>query len=272
MSYSNLTDHFSLPYMKSGDVLTEEGESLQWKVVDNLLYAFAMGLTNMILREGSYSVTQDIDDNYHLTIEPLSGVSFAGVINKRLCLSNETKTSTSLSIGAINYVYATYQFSVDLEPSTFTLVPSIETSSSITKLLVATIDMTGESPIIDTTTEKTYSTSISSHMNNNINPHGTVLKQSVIECNQGDFVEMDTEELTIKNLSIYPSIYTTLVSAGSTGVTWSEAGMTPKFATVYGEESVGEIYWSISGSVLTIKNTGATGVTMNVKIEIEESV
>lgn len=263
MTYSKYTEHFDIPYMQAGDVLTEEGEYSQWNIVDGILYAMSLGLKKMILREGNYSLIGN--ESKRLIMEPLNGVSFVGIINKRLCYSRDVKTSTVLTNDAKNYVYVVYSSSLDIDSSSFTLVASTEKKNNSTHLLVATINLQNGAEDVDLTTDKIYSTNFDTHINNDTNPHGVVLHQHSLNCSIGEF-----NNLSIGGNDILSSVYVKLVSAGDVGVDWSLSGYMPKFATVYGEEEIGEVFWVINEGVLTIKNSGDIGINMSVKIDVEK--
>ena len=68
---------------------------------------------------------------------------------------------------------------------------------------------------------------------------------------------------------MHGSVYRTVASNGSAGVEVAVAGKTPLFVTVYPEMiGAGEIAWSINGSVVTVYNSGSTGINLNLKIDV----
>lgn len=262
MSYSGLTKHFRLPYMLEGDVLTEEGETARANILDNLLYVLTLGVPNCIINEGTYSVVEHNQVNF-LEITSLYGASFVGVLKGRLCFSNETLYSPALTDNELNYVYVEYSVSLEEDSSGFVVAVDDVLRNDVNSLLVATIDLTNNEKGIDKTTNKKYSGSINAHLNKNINPHGNLLKQAELECEMGSF-----NNISLAGNDLFANIYVKLETTGATGTDWGLEGYTPVFATVYGEESIGEVYWVINENVLTIKNTGAIGIPINVKIDV----
>lgn len=264
MAYRYRTQFYGIPVMGEGDMLTEEQEWIQMNTIDSLLFASNLGARNLYIEEGLYSLSYDADEcEFTLSINPISlnGFSLAGIINSRAFFSHDKITVRPLYSNNTYYVYVEYNQGLETDAKGFDVIAySSEQEESKFRMklcIVSTSDTTGS---VNTDIGKVYSSSISNHMGDNTNPHGKNLIQESLSV---------LDSLSVHGEQVHGSVYRTVESNGSAGVEVAVAGKTPLFVTVYPEMiGAGEIAWSINGSVVTVYNSGPTGINLNLKIDV----
>lgn len=264
MAYSNSTRFFRIPVMADGDVMTEEQEGIQLGVIDSLLYAAYFGCENGVLKEGVYSLSEDEGDStlYNLTLSPIDGYSVMGIINKRMFYSTEELALGQFEQGGTYYVYAEYANGMEEDPTEFTINQyDEEEPETNSKILLCTVDFTGATPSLDTNVNKVYVRNIINHTATVSNPHGARMSQDNLDV---------LDALTVNGAAVRGAVYETFTSAATEQSIEVPDGLRPVFATIYPESTgVTNVAWRISEGVLYVTTSGSTGVTCNVKIDVE---
>jgi len=296
MAYTNHTQFFGIPVMGAGDLLTEEQEVEQMGILDSLLYALSYGCKTLIVEEGNYSIVDGrltispailVDGSERIEEQSNSGsgssasesaeqisedsansYSLMGIVNGRMFASQRTIVVDRLLYADTKYyVYVEYNDALNFNPSEFSVsVYNMRQGTSDARMLICTVEGTSNGSSvswqIDTDLpEKVYSSNIVSHTADSTNPHGALLVQSNLQV---------SNEITLKGNSVAGAIYGSYVTNGSDGVTEQiETSGTVAFVACYPEDaSAGTIAWSISGNSVTFTNSGATGITVNYKVDV----
>jgi len=264
MAYRYRTQFYGIPVMGEGDMLTEEQEWIQMNTIDSLLFASNLGARNLYIEEGSYALSYDSEEcEFTLSISPISenGFSLAGIINGMAFFSRETITVHPLYSNTTYYVYVEYNQGLATDAQGFSVKAYVsEQMDSKYKMKLCEVTILDTTGTINTNVGKVYSSNIINHISNHANPHGTSLLQDSISV---------LDSLSVRGEQVHGSIYRSIQSAGSDGVEVTVNGKTPLFVTVYPEElGAGEIAWSIENSAITVYNSGATGITLNLKIDV----
>lgn len=265
MAYSNTTRFYKIPYMGEGDILTEEQERIQMGAIDNLLYVATFGSTDAFLEEGAYSlVWNQANTECHLEISPLSegSRSLLGILNGLLFMSTATVSSETLYPDTEYSVYIEYSEGMETDSQNFSIVAYTETPDDDNpRMLLCEIDTTGVGTV-NTNVNKTYVPSVTAHANATANPHGRTLTQENLAV---------VSSVTIGGKPVNAVEYTSAVTAGNgSAVTVNFTSSTPLFVTVYPQATgAGEIAWTISGSSVSIVNTGSAGITLNIRADVQ---
>ena len=261
MAYSGSTNFYSLPYMRTGDYLTQSEEERRAKIIDNLLYVATYGASKAIIEDADYSLTNTKSPFCTLGISSIAGeYTFMAIVNYRLAYRKGLIT-LQLEQGLMHYIYVTANNTMDTDPTKCGLKTSSVPIRDVNHLLLATVDYTGTEAILDTDTDKQYLTNIAAHTMDGTNPHGTILHQNILEV---------TKQLLVKDKEIYPYVFYEIASSpGSTPVTIEVIGMTPKFVTaMIGDLDIGYVACKINeDKTISVCNSGVSGKKIILKIE-----
>lgn len=263
MGYGKSSIFFNLPYMEAGDFLVESEEAKKANMIGNLLYVATFGATNAILTDASYELSQVIDGSCSLSIKSTNSVSilpsvyatFIAIINGYLSYKVGEITIENITQGNKWYVYACCNEEMLVDASRAAIISSTSKYNDINHILLATIDFTGSSPILDYTTDKKFYANMSQHSITSTNPHGTSVTQADLNI---------TNSLKIGLKSILPYVIIDVSLDGNNDVTIpsSDTGIMPEFVTIMGSNSV----------TVTISNTNVifssdSAVSIKAKIE-----
>ena len=261
MAYSGSTNFYSLPYMRTGDYLTQSEEERRAKIIDNLLYVATYGASKAIIEDANYSLTDVTSPFCVLNISSIAGeYTFMAIVNYRLAYRTGS-LEISLEQGSKYYIYVSANTSMDVDPTKCTIKTSTTKVTDINHLLLAIVDYTGSEAVLDTDTDKQYLTNIAAHTMDGTNPHGTTLHQNILEV---------TKQLLVKDQEIFPYvIYEIPSSPGSSPIGISIPGMTPKFVTpMISDLDIGYVACKInSDKTISISNSGVSGKKIMLKIE-----
>lgn len=304
MAYTNKTQFFGIPVMGAGDLLTEEQETEQMGILDSLLYALAYGCKTLIVEEGNYSI---IDGKLTITpaIQQISSTrvfaegnsnststsvsqsesfsesqeeeqeqeedfsrnsySLMGIVNGRMFASRQSiVVDRVLYDGNTYYAYVEYTSALNKNTALFDVaIYDEEQDANDIRLPLCKIQSVGTSAwSIDTNISgKLYSANIVSHSATATNPHGSTLVQSTLQVSNA---------LSLKGNSVAGAIYGNYITSGSTSVSIPiETSGSVVFVTCYPENtSAGTIAWAISNNTITFTNSGASGITVNYKVDV----
>lgn len=263
MGYGKSSVFFNIPYMEAGDFLVESEEGKKANMIGNLLYVATFGATNAILTDASYELSQVVDNTCSLLIRSTNSVSilpsvyatFIAIINGYLSYKTGEIRIDNISQGSIWYVYACCNEEMLVDASRAAIISSTSRHNDINHILLATIDFTGSSPVLDFNTGKKFYANMSQHSISSTNPHGTSLTQAELNI---------TSSLKIASKSIFPYTIIDVDLDGNNDVTVSssDTGVIPEFVSIMGSNLVTA---KISNSNVVFSSDSA--VSIRAKIE-----
>ena len=265
MPYKFKTQHYRIPVMGEGDMLTEEQEWVQMSTIDNLLHASMFGCTKAYLEEGTYSLEWNESHNAcHLHVKPAKedGYSLLGIINGRLFSSVSDISVGTLYKDAIYHVYIEYQNGLETDAQYFSVNAYIEQQKETDcRMKLCVVDTIEGEEGINTDVNKIYAKNILAHTMDTTNPHGRIQTQDELHVK---------ESLTVKNNPVHGVVFKQATTAGANNVTEVTFDSEPLFLTIYPENlGSGEIAWMIEGNVARIYNSGMEGITLNIKADMK---
>jgi len=176
------TPVFGIPYMQDGTFMSAAQEQRRANIIENQLLAGTKGIKCCVFQDGNYRVI----DNYNgsrtvLLSRTGQNVSLEGVLNGGYCYTPEPIMWENLSSGRKYYLYVAATSHLYEDESAFTPVAkTLPYAHSIpTYLLLATLDLTGKSPILDAQPPgKFYANDLAKHTGDAQDPHGEHLQQT----------------------------------------------------------------------------------------------
>lgn len=265
MPYRYKTRFYRIPVMGTGDILTEEQEWAQMSVIDNLLFAANFGCTNAFLEEGDYYLEWNATRTacvLRISSKSPNGFSLLGIINGRLFASQKDVQVPSLYGRAIYYVYLEYGKGLENDSTMFDIKAYLERQKeNATRMALCVVNTYGNGSI-DTDVGKTYAKNLLAHTMDKTNPHGEVQYQDSM---------MISNRLEIRGAESHGCIYRTVDSAGSSNAAILSCGdFTPLFVTASAESlEAGNVACKIEGNSIKVWNSGASGVKINVRIDVQ---
>ena len=268
MPYKNKTTFYKMPVIGYDDTITANDEMIQARIIDGLLYTACFGSTRMILHEGSYSVQFNSEGTgAELVISPTvssSGYSLIGIINGRLFYSQKALRIGRLVPNITYYVYVEYDDYLESNPD----IPKIEfyteyQENSSFRIPLCIVSAIPGAPFVDTSVDKPNAAYIISHMSgvNNSNPHGNTVRQSNVNI---------LGEMTLLNNSINGSINMTYTTQLGEYELELPENTVPLFVHAFPQSSsAGQIAWRIDSGKVYLSNSGESGITVNLRIEME---
>lgn len=208
--YKRKSPVFGIPYMASGDTLSENEERRRAIVIENLLQAAMHGVRDCVFEDGQYVAAKR--DNGWYSVEVLNTgelPAFEGMIKGRYCYEGSRLIWTKIREGNESYLYVNANADVNENPSS--LIAVVKENGPYPKpigLLVAKVTFENGKPVIDTHPDgKVYSKDIALHATDKTNPHGT---------------EMIQDKLVVREKISYPGqLKTTVLQAQS----WGKKGL-----------------------------------------------
>lgn len=297
MGYSKRTQHYNIPVMGRGDVMTEQWEMKQMQQIDDMLYVANYGCRNGILYEGTYSIqndetTSDNPDDYYLVVsradDDENRPALEGIIDGYyFSIESGTLTDNPLYKRSNYGVFVKYDVTVDantgistigfwLHPKQIDNLNGVSLEEYVfdnvnpTEMEVCRVDTAGNILYTDIP-GKVYLRNTLNHINDSINPHGTKLVQDTINV---DYLNV-ASSVTIASHVLPMCVYTTAITSGIVGGSAVPAEITsapsnPCFVTVYPTTSgAGEIYWSIESGSINLYNTGSADIELNLRIDVQ---
>lgn len=181
-SYGKKTTYYQMPYLINGDILDEVQEEIIAKTIDDQLFGAMLTGGNGVVVEGTYSAFDPLTGTYNVILQASGGPALRGIVKYALCDTGTTLLWSGLATGSFYYLYVTSGPTMFYNP---TDVLTLATTSpypvnSTDYLLLATYDLTAGYPgtLNDNPVGKQYTTGISTHINNTVNPHSEDLTQA----------------------------------------------------------------------------------------------
>ena len=200
MAYANSTGQFGIPYISSGERVSGASERDSALIIENLLRSAILGLGEaVVFSEGTYSYTVNADTTVTVTLTSVIG-------RHNYYLLDGSATWDSLPTGSVYYLYVQANSNTPKTLSDFNTTYSTSVVSS--DLLLATVDLTGALPVIDTAPAgKLTESDIMTLLSTNTDPFGTILNQTTLNILSSLSVSLATGQ----------SVTVSQTSASSTG-------------------------------------------------------
>jgi len=181
MAYSGRTTFYQIPIALDGDILDEAENIQQMQMVDDLLES-AVGIVGTgVIKEGNFSIVTDTGSGYKVLLKPVSGNAIHGLLGSGLASSKSQVTWEGLYSGNFYYLYL--RFTTNLYENSAAFTTTVRTtpvsSDNFNFLYMATLDLTGGSPVLDINPEgKVYAREFTTHIGTSVNPHTNYLTQT----------------------------------------------------------------------------------------------
>jgi hypothetical protein len=197
MAYSGRTSYYQIPIAINDDLLEETENTNQMEIIDNLLEASIGVIGTGVIKEGVYVEVADTGTGRKVILNPSDGVSISAVLNSASARTQSQVVWERLFDGNFYYLYLKFRDSLYEDPKTFEVVS--RTSPVLTSnknfLFLATYDLTGGSPVLDTNPEaKIYAREFTKHIGTQFNPHTSTLKQKNLTITGSISGSLDTSQ------------------------------------------------------------------------------
>ena len=264
MAYKYKTPYYRIPVMGYGDILTEEQEWVQMNTIDNLFRAAMLGLVKGIFEEGGYSVVwNDAHNECSLRIRPLTetGSTLSGLVNGRFFMTKEDIRVGTLYPNQFYHIYVEYVYGLETDSRRFNVnAYSAQQEETDSRIYLCTVSTEGDGTVTSMV-DKLYVRNIFQHTLDGNNPHGNLLLQEQLEI---------SNRLSVRGAEVSGSVYSSIDSPGESSSSSIEFVQTPVFVTVTPESlGAGEIACSINGHVVSVTNSGDSGVRLNLKVDVQ---
>lgn len=261
MGYKLKTNFFRIPYMGQGDIMTQEQNSVQMSIIDNLLYAATFGCSKCLLQQGRYEGTYDqYRSQAQIKIIPYEKFSLMGVLNYRLFYFEGVLDLGLFLLGKRYYIYLYYDEQLQNNPQKVS-IRAFEQKKQITEynMLLCVATVTYESIEIETDVSKVYGKNILAHTQDTTNPHGEQLIQKKL---------VVTDEIIYKDKRLIPPEYDSFITSNQGYVYNISNNKKVKFVIAYPESlQAGNISWKIENNKIIFNNSGNENIKVNFKIE-----
>lgn len=190
--YRHRTKVLGIPVVGYNHPILPSVEMKKWQFVENLLLAAMQGVDSCLFHEGNIAIEKNENGSYDAVMSSSSkGKSLTGVAGGRYFEYRGRVEWNNLSDGAKHLLYIVSNQRTHDDPRRVRAVATkyrIPTSS----VLVATVDLSGETPKVDMQPEgKASRKMIESHVGLSENPHGKMILQ---------------DELAVKRIAVIESI------------------------------------------------------------------
>ena len=253
--YKGKTPIYNIPYLKDGDKIQEKIEKQRALAIENLLFAGNCGVPKVIFEDGDYDIYEVDDTNFILTITAENEYAVLGILNHRLFYSHKPIVFDGLTKNNFYFIYVAYQTELNIDATRFRRVLSPTIKDSDKYLLLATVDLRGDEPVInENPDDKKYTKDILGHITDSTNPHGRNLHQDKLTIH---------DNLWINENEVYETVYVD----GEFGKA-IEVEKTPVFVSVMPTSSnYGEFWVEINEKIVTVK--GMNDGTFKAEIKVK---
>jgi hypothetical protein len=181
--YQNRTSFFGIPVPASGEKIKAADELTKARIIENQLLAASKGAFCVVYEDGTYSCVKTDDGTFIVRCSSYGGQpALMGVLNCGLAQTYSTIKWTGLVSGFLYYLYVEWTPTLYEDETSFRVFSLQSRVPQTNKnLLLATIDLTGTTPVIDSSPDgKLYVKDFSQHIGDNINPHTDSLVQDIL--------------------------------------------------------------------------------------------
>ena len=294
--YKQATKYFGIPVPGWKDNIWPELELLKWQMIENMLIAAMRGNINAVFREGNSMIMQEGDGSFIVKFlatgnEPAIQGSVGGAYFEALSIFQWT----NLKAGSFYYLYVQGNNNTFQDAKDVCAVASTTRLSTSYVTLVATADLTQESPVIDRNpVGKINARDLGQHVLDFDNPHGDkVVQDEILVRNRLAIGEDNDAVIDIDvNGKLYnvpvskvveslktKQVFVDFVSEGWTGAKICGEG-TVKFVSIMQLENFSVsnegVYFGVYGKDPEVKSkdevivrTGSSGVAMRAMLTCE---
>lgn len=251
MPYKKKTKHYAIPYISDGEGMEGSEEAKIAQMIDNIMFAGNLGVSKALFDDGNYSLKKIDEERYSLFVQAGATYSLIGIVNYQLFCTEEIVEFKDIYKGRFYYIYVGYSNSLNINSESFLKVVTTSKFSSDdkTKVLIATVDYTGDVPVIEENPDgKMYSDEVLAHTSDTTNPHGRKLLQDELNI---------LKKLTICGCEIYKTVYIEGYFGGSGSIYMETFDDEVVFVNIMPiEQGCGEYHVNVIGKNIEIKNTG----------------
>lgn len=181
MAYKGTTPTYQIPYPTDADVLEFQEEENKARIIENQLYGANSYLYSAIFYEGVYSIIDNGDGTYDVSINNVGGrPTLSGLIEATYFEYPDTFYWRNLESGKNYYLYVIGLTDLSLYPEQIESVSSESYIDLYSHTLCAFVNLT--SLTIDVRPDgKIYANDIAQHPFFTVNPHGTDITQQDLE-------------------------------------------------------------------------------------------
>lgn len=249
MAYSGRSTFYNIPIALNDDLLGESENIQQMQMIDDILEASTGVVGTGIISEGSFSIITDIGSGYKVLIEPLNGIAVHGLLGSGLASTKSQVSWEGMRDGNFYYLYLEFTSNLYKNSTSFNAIyRTTPVSSNNTNFLyMATLDLTGSSPILDSHPDgKVYARTFTQHIGTQFNPHTANLTQTNLTVTGSISANLDS------NKSVYVNQENVLSSTPLVVLNHAAEG-----ATIRATES-GDIRVTESGDFRIIEGGGSS--------------
>lgn len=249
--------------MGEGDMMTQQQNTIQMSIIDNLLFASTFGCNQFFLQQGNYIIEKKGGNAYKLIISPNQNSEYAlmGMINSRVFYSKQPIVLESFYYGLRYYIYIEYLNNLDVDPTGF-LIRFYTRKQQIDKyrMLLCIFEANQYNPVVNTDVGKVFSKNILAHTKDNTNPHGQNLQQYNLNV---------YNQLKLKGSQITIPFFTSYLTGKSECKIDFPQNRQVVFVTAYPESlEAGNIAWKIQDRSVFLTNSGQSNIKVNLKFDM----
>ena len=261
MAYSGRSTFYNIPIALNDDLLGESENIQQMQMIDDILEASTGVVGTGIISEGSFSIIADAGSGYKVLIEPLNGIAVHGLLGSGLASTKSQVSWEGMRDGNFYYLYLEFTSNLYKNSTSFNAIyRTTPVSSNNTNFLyMATLDLTGSSPILDSHPDgKVYARTFTQHIGTQFNPHTTNLTQTNLTVTGGISANLNS------NKSIYINQENVLSSAPLVVLNHAAEG------SIFRETELGDIRITESGDIRIIEGSGGSSTSVPLIRSIDE--
>ena len=173
-----------IPVADWGQRINPDIELRKYTIIENMLIAGTQGISEAIFNDGAFTIQEDGETHFNVRLDSMRrNPSAQGLVEGFYFNAGPYITWEGLKKGRFYYLYIRATHNLPHNPQAIRVVSSKKRIHNHAVLL-ATVDLTAESPSIDTHPEgKIYTLDVTRHVNDNNNPHGMHLVQQDVTIN-----------------------------------------------------------------------------------------
>lgn len=187
MPYLFKTPVFQIPFMGSGDLMTADEERIVHMIIENQIRAGILGAGGTrVYKEGTWD-SPIVNGDGTVDVRLSGAPAVQGIVNDGLVEVVGSVEWTGLLPDSFYYLYIQSDSNTYIDPAVITPIASLTPITSPDHLYFATLDTTGSgnpvptAPILNTQpTGKPTAFNLFSILNNNTDPFGPVLNQTIL--------------------------------------------------------------------------------------------
>lgn len=288
MSYKQKTPHFGIPVVGKRDRIMPDVEMRKYSIIENMLIAGTQGLNEVVFDDGDYHLDEDGDQ---FVVNVRAGGTYPSIHGIVSGFYFRAPPRVRWEGLRLNHFYYLYIKSTPNTPHESSSIRAVSSTYKLGKgsLLVATVDLRGEIPLVDPNPDgKIYSQDVARHASDSSNPHGRRMTQDELVISKvlslgedaqieigGTLIPIVTFMETVASLGGRRTEVVDFDSAGKDGVLLRASSkvfsvQVQRIVTGSFEDSIGETGIGYFGeddntdeeSEFVVYNTGASGIPM----------